>query len=310
MYKTGLNANNKRNSCLFQYYQENAQDGYVARLSFPAGGGSRPSNAVGIESCEKILYGTIISRMRMADCSNQNKTGMVSSLFTYFNNGTDFSGVGISDNSEIDFEFLCAKPHEVHITVFTHYNDAGDKCSYMSRAVNMKTGIFSHNLYNDCKQYSNLEPSEQTPVSVAPIPDFEPHKKFYNYKIDWKPNRVIFSLFEDNQPEVVLWDYQYNSSRIPHIPAYILANLWHTNNWYPHGMSDCIQSPIYNVTSEYDFIQYIPYTPPENPPGDDSKKDNGLIYYISGGVVIIIGGLVLFLLLKNDQEKYNPSLMV
>jgi beta-glucanase (GH16 family) len=73
------------------------------------------------ETKSRYKYGTYWTRVKTANCSAQPKAGVVTGIFTYFNDGADRNGNGLPDNNEIDFEWLGAKSEVVYLTIWTDY---------------------------------------------------------------------------------------------------------------------------------------------------------------------------------------------
>src|SRR5258706_13594148 len=83
-------------------------DGHVLHMKLRAR--PRVDAGNGPENQSKVLYqyGSFSTRLKAANCSGQPLAGVVTGYFPYFDDGTDYDGDGIPDNSEIDFEWLCA----------------------------------------------------------------------------------------------------------------------------------------------------------------------------------------------------------
>lgn len=80
-----------------------ATDSKALRLTLNA----RPPPGVGgapaAETFARYQYGTYWTRAKTGNCSNQPQAGVVSGIFTYFNDGGDRNGNGIPVNSRIKF---------------------------------------------------------------------------------------------------------------------------------------------------------------------------------------------------------------
>ena len=217
---------------------DGALDGKAVALTIPAGAGATPDNAAEVESRRTFRSGTFSSRVRTPDCSGQRTTGAVTGMFTYGNDGRDHDGDGIVDNSELDVEILCAAPQELNLTIWTDYNDSDGAQRRVTRVVDLRAGRVVSTGYctdfsGDCRPLSG---AEATPASVAAVPGFDSSAAFHDYRIDWSPDRVVFTVTVDGR-DVVLWDYRGPTDRIPQGASSYLVNLWHTDDWSPTGLT-------------------------------------------------------------------------
>jgi len=217
---------------------DGALDGKAVALTIPAGAGATPDNAAEVESRRTFRSGTFSSRVRTPDCSAQRSTGAVTGMFTYGNDGRDHDGDGIVDNSELDVEILCAAPQELNLTIWTDYNDSDGAQRRVTRVVDLRAGRIVSTGYctdfsGDCRPLSG---AEATPASVAAVPGFDSSAAFHDYRIDWSPDRVVFTVTVDGR-DVVLWDYRGPADRIPQGASSYLVNLWHTDDWSPTGLT-------------------------------------------------------------------------
>ncbi|MCE0533936.1 glycoside hydrolase family 16 protein [Kineosporia rhizophila] len=232
-----------------------AKDGKALNLTIPAGAGASPGNAAEVASKEQFLYGSFSSRVKTADCSAQPKTGAVTGIFTYGNDGTDQDGDGLTDNSEIDVEVLCARPDVVNLTIYTDYEDSTAKSQRVSRIIDLAAGkVISTCYYTDFSGncVETLSGDEASPATVPAIRGFDSSKNYYDYKIDWTKDNVRFTITDEAGQETTLWDYQGPAERIPNRPASYLVNFWHTSDWAAHERPGTTQSPTSPLTVSVD----------------------------------------------------------
>lgn len=237
-----------------------AVDKHVLDLTIPAGTEPGPGNSAEIASRRTYRYGSFASRLRAADCSGQPGTGAVTGMFTYANDRRDHDGDGIIDNSEIDVEILCARPHIVNLTVWTDFRERDGAQQRVSRVVDMRTGQVLSTCYlnsfdGPCQV---LQGAESSPSSVRAVPDFDASKRYYTYRFDWSADRVLFSVSDGKGQRVTLWDYQGPSTRIPHNRSAYLVNLWHTDTWTPAGAPSATGSPTAPLTASVDWSRITP----------------------------------------------------
>jgi beta-glucanase (GH16 family) len=239
-----------------------AIDGKVLELTVPAKAGATPDNAAEVATRQTHLYGSFSSRVRTADCSGQPRTGAVTGIFTYANDGSDHNGDGIADNGELDVEILCARPWEINLTVWTDYEERSDGTSpqkRVSRVVDLRTGrvtstCFFTSFDGPC---GAVDTAEKQPASITAVPDFDSAAAYHDYRIDWSADRVLFSVSVNGQDRV-LWDYRGPSRRIPHTAAAYLVNLWHTDNWTPDGLPSATAAPTAPLTVRVDSSTVAP----------------------------------------------------
>ncbi|MCD5350142.1 glycoside hydrolase family 16 protein [Kineosporia mesophila] len=232
-----------------------ATDGKAVSLTIPAGAGSSPGNAAELASKEQFTYGSFSSRVKTADCSAQPNTGAVTGIFTYGNDGTDKDGDGLTDNSEIDIEVLCARPDVLNLTIYTDYEDSTAKSQRVSRMVDLAAGkVISTCYYTDfsgeCKEV--LSGTQASPATVPAISGFDSSKSYNDYKIDWTADGVTFTITDSSGKELTLWDYKGPAERIPNRPASYLVNFWHTSDWAAEGRPKSVQSPTSPLTVSVD----------------------------------------------------------
>jgi beta-glucanase (GH16 family) len=232
-----------------------ARDGKALNLTIPTGAGDSPGNAAEVATNKKFLYGSFGSRVRTADCSGQPNTGAVTGIFTYGNDGTDQDGDGLTDNSEIDVEVLCARPDVVNLTIYTDYQASNSKSQRVSRIIDLKAGkVISTCYYTDfsgnCIEV--LSGIQNVPTTVPAIPGFNSSTSYNDYKIDWTKDRVLFTVTDSSGKKITLWDYQGPTERIPHRSASYLVNFWHTSDWAAHERPGSVRTPTSPLTVSVD----------------------------------------------------------
>ena len=214
-----------------------ASDGKALKLTLPANPSVGPGGGPEISTnAATYRYGTYGTRMRMADCSGQNRVGVVTGTFTYSTDHADVNRNGLPDNDEIDIEVLCAQPYVLWLTIWTDYRESDGAVRKISRVINLRTGQILANCYSfvlSITQCQPPQPGENTPSSVIPVPDFNASTQFRTYMFDWQPNRITFWGYANGGAKNVLWDYTGPSSRIPKKPGYFMQNVWHTDDWPP-----------------------------------------------------------------------------
>lgn len=236
-----------------------ASDGRALQLILGKNAQPSPSGGAEVGTNAPALYGTFSSRLRTADCTGQPNAGVVTGLFTYFNDDTDTTGDGIADNSEIDFEWLCAEPQTLYLTMWTDYRDSDAAQKRVSRAINLATGTVLHTCYytefGDCTQ--TLSGVQSTPSTIAPLSGYDSAARYYEYGFDWTAERVVWWMINpvDSQ-RIILWDYQGPAARITHVSADFLTNVWHSSDWPPEGNPSATASPSKAVSAWIDWTRY------------------------------------------------------
>ena len=240
-----------------------AEDGKALALILAAHPGTGPGNGPEVETVEAHRYGTYTSRLKTADCSSQPLAGVVTGYFVYFNDGSDTNGDGLPDNTEIDFEWLCAEPGTIYLTMWTDYRDADAAHKRVARKINLQSGEIAYTCYfenfdpGDCQPLSG---AEAQPASILPVSNYDSSQVHYEYGFEWTNRRVTWWMVDPASGEKrILWDYRGVSRRIPQQPAYYMTNLWHTDNWAPDGQPGAIQSPQAPVTASVDWSRFEPY---------------------------------------------------
>lgn len=241
-----------------------AKDGRALRLTLDARPAVGPIRGPSIESKARYQYGTFTSRLKTADCSAQGNAGVVTGFFTYFNDGeTDDNKNGLPDNSEIDFEWLCAAPQEIYLTMWTDYRDSDAAHRRVMRYIDLRTGTIKKTCYFERFGWSNCQAltddAEALPRTIPAMTDYEPHKKYYEVGFTWLPGQVTWWIVDPRSGErIILWDYK-RADRIPDNPATYMTNIWHTNSWYPLGMNGARRAPRRAISQ---FVDWTSVTSP------------------------------------------------
>src|SRR5512145_642649 len=165
-----------------------ARDGSALLLTLGANPDPRPAGGAEVGTNARFGFGTFASRLRTADCAGQSNAGVVTGLFTYFNDGKDTTGDGLPDNSEIDFEWLCAEPETIYLTIWTDYRDNDNAQKRVGRAINLATGTILYTCYytafGDCTE--TLKGVEAVPSTISVLAGYDSSSSYYEYGFDWK----------------------------------------------------------------------------------------------------------------------------
>ncbi|OXA61544.1 uncharacterized protein LOC110850843 [Folsomia candida] len=236
-----------------------ALDGRALRLTLnanpPAGVGGAPA----AETYGRFKYGTYWTRAKTGNCSNQPLAGVVSGIFTYFNDQGDRNGNGIADNSEIDFEWLCADPKVVHLSIWTDYQESNPpNIRVVYRTIDLSTGRVQMECYREqfgeCRLLSG---PERQPATVTPISGYDSSTEYFWYGLEFAADRVHFMIRGRNDEVITLWDYRGPAARMPNDEMHFMHNVWHTNNWWPEGddgtMIESPRSPVYMFVDSSSF---------------------------------------------------------
>lgn len=237
-------------------------DGRVVNLTLPAFPAAGPGGGPNLQSTQINGFGTYEARLKTADCSSQPSTGIITGFFTYLNDGGDQNGNGLRDNSEIDFEWLCAEPQVIWITQWTDYQESPTLgMRRIMRELNLATGQIRQTCYSEgfgaCTQNLTGNANEGQPASIAPISGYNSATAYYTYGFTWASNRLTWYVYHPTTgAKIILWDYRGPTSRITQRPAYLMFNEWHTNNWPPPGMPGAIQQPNTPRNVRIDWAKY------------------------------------------------------
>lgn len=232
-----------------------AIDGKVLELVLPAN--IREAGPVGgpnIESTEKCSYGTYTARLKTPDCKPEE--GIITGFFTYFNdywnnpsNPVDENNNKISDNSEIDFEFVGAEKDCIYMSVWTDYVENPLNFKKITRRVNMRTGEIKQTPKGKENIYDLVLNKKRLRYT---IPDFDHSAGFYEYGFIWTPENVKFYL-KTRERIIELWNFS-NLGGVPQHKAQFMFNLWHNDTHWHNGMK--VLAPSANSILEIDFAGY------------------------------------------------------
>lgn len=199
-----------------------------------------PSSGSEIVSDALFGFGTYRFRLQFSSCDPLRNEDLVNGAFLYFNNGVDSDSNGMTDNSEIDFEFLCGEPHSLYITSWTDYEDARH-FQKITRRIRFDTGeIFQ--TPSGYEGSDRLERMNWNPSLKHPQLAFD--REFHEMGFHWSSRSLEFFLRIGNE-EQRLWRIQ-DPRRIPQHPGNFRFNLWHPQvHWmngeaasYPRGDSE------------------------------------------------------------------------
>ncbi len=223
-----------------------AGDGRKVQLTLPAFPASSPNGGPNLQSPSLYGFGTYEARMKAADCSSQPTAGVITGFFTYLNDGTDQDGNGVKDNSEIDFEILCAEPNVLWLTQWTDFQESPLAMKRIYRELDLATGTIRRTCYSEgygvCTQDLTGSATEGQPSTITPIAGFNSATAYYTYGWMWESTRLTWYIINPaNSQKIILWDYRGPTSRITQRQAYYMFNVWHTNNWSPPGMGATAQ---------------------------------------------------------------------
>lgn len=234
-----------------------ASDQRAVHLILPKGQAAGPTRGPNLEiRAEPFLYGTFEARLKTPRCSTQNE-GNVSGFFTYFHDGSDHDADGLADNSEIDFEWLCAEPESIYLTMWTDYDDATGGQERVIRKINLARGIIEYTRFAKGWGAANTESLaglEAQPEAIPPLDDYDASKRFYEYGFTWTEHSVVWWMRDNrSQEKIILWNYQ--GRRISQRPARLLVNTWHSSSWAPEDTPDALKTPQTDLLMEVDWIR-------------------------------------------------------
>jgi hypothetical protein len=240
-----------------------AQDGKAVALTLPANPGTSPGNGPNLQSSELYGFGTYEARLKTADCSAQPNSGIISGFFTYLNDGNDLTEDGISDNSEIDFEWLCAEPNVIWLTMWTDFQESPLAMKRVYRELDLATGEIRRTCYSEgyglCTEDLTGSATEGQPSAITPIAGYNSSSAYYTYGFTWAADRMTWYVYNpSNNQKIILWDYNGPSSRIPQRPSYYMFNVWHTSNWPPTNLPNAVEKPNSARSMLIDWVHYDP----------------------------------------------------
>ena len=241
---------NEGGSVQFKVKDFLADDDWIVKMMLPAGlSKPGPGGSSQLESFSKAFhYGTYAARFKPGSCASTQE-GVVSAFFTYYNDGKDYNGNGMVDNSEIDIEILCAEPTVVYLTLWTDYSD-DENFRKTTRKINFATGEIKQTTLGQEGQWGLNTKLKSSSLLLPGL------NLFSNYRLlgfTWTASSVRFFLNHQGK-EIELWNYK-NSKNIPQHPAYMMFNVWH--NAYHWHNDEPAASPAKNVLMNVDWFQYF-----------------------------------------------------
>ena len=256
----------------------------VIKLAIVPENAAYPWQGPNFTSKRFTLFGRYSARIKIPGVQNQPNVGGVVGFYTYYNDlynneqEKDMNGNGLSDNSEIDFEWLIANPQLVYLTAWTDYEEETNDCKKIARIVNLATGQILTTNYSTKLGSSgtNLSGVENNPSTIPVIPNFDASQKFYTYGFDWKTDNIRWWIINPNNEAdtIVLWDYKGNTEMITQKPAFLMFNFWHTNDWAAEGKPQSKQRPNETFWAEFDWVKYEVLSDIENGGGNPITQKN------------------------------------
>jgi beta-glucanase (GH16 family) len=212
-----------------------AVDGQALKLQLAAYPQAGAAGGSVIASNKLYRYGSFGARMKTADCTGQDHVGVVTGVFTYAADHSDANHNGMSDNDEIDAEFLCGQPDVIYLTIWTDYNETGNSMGEISRAINLRTGTVLSTCYLTAYETPCLPilAGENSPARVPALAGFNSAKQFATYSFNWQADHVTFTAVDRTGRRLLLWDYRGPTSRIPNKPSWLMQNVTYTRAWDP-----------------------------------------------------------------------------
>ncbi|MCL2183750.1 MAG: family 16 glycosylhydrolase [Chitinispirillia bacterium] len=249
----------------------------VMRLAAHPDNAADPWQGPNFTSKSLTRFGRYSARIKIPGAESQPLVGAVVGFFTYYNDQyndelqKDENGNGLSDNSEIDFEWLIANPQLVYLTAWTDHAENGT-CKKIARIVNLATGQILTTNYSERVGGAStaLTGVENQPTSIRTIPGFDASKKFYTYGFDWQSDNIRWWILnpEDALDTMVLWYYRGNAavgnSRITQKPAFLMFNIWHTNDWSAEGKPKSTEKPKSIFYADFDWMRYEAVIPKDS----------------------------------------------
>lgn len=252
-----------------------ADDGAACELVYPR---NRPDSEWGpryatqISSVEAELYGDYTARLQSARGRN-DREGVISAFFTYFNDETDHDGDGIIDNHEIDFELSNTERSVLYLSVWTDYQYLSNTESFhrVGARVDLATGSIRATPPGGEGGWDAIE------VGPLPftVPDFDHSAQYYTYGFEWRADRVTFWIdLEDGAGPRELWEVTGNpGDRIPNIASPTFFNVWHNPvNWFTRADAP---APTRNAVMRVDWVSVTDGAPPTPDCTADAECDDG-----------------------------------
>jgi hypothetical protein len=233
-----------------------AADDAVVELTFPGHPGwatdqnAGPAFATQIATQQSLGYGRYRTRMQPARCDPSEE--VVSSVFVFFNDGTDKNANGLTDNSEIDMQFLCGTPSIISLSTWTDYQVSGGTEEFikLTHEVDTTTGDY----YDTSSDRSDALRKTGTSAELA-LPGFPQAGVFYDMGFDWRPSALRFFIVYDGR-EITLWNLTADS-RVPPPAARLMYNIWHPpEHWFPVDGAPAPAYPAADAIMRVDRFEY------------------------------------------------------
>ena len=237
-----------------------AADGKALELKVATGAATSPAGGSQVETKSPFLYGTATARIRTADCKAQPEAGIVTGFFTYFNDGSDRNGDGLPDNSELDFEWLCAEPEVIYLTLWTDYRDSDARSRRVGRVLNLAKGTIASTAFKtDWGAGTVLTGPENQPETLEAVPGYNSASAYHEYGISWDAGRILLWVIHPKDARrLVLWDYRGPAARIPARASRYMINAWHSSTWTPPGHPQAVKPPANPISVFVDWSAYDP----------------------------------------------------
>ncbi|AJQ92970.1 beta-glucanase/Beta-glucan synthetase [Gynuella sunshinyii YC6258] len=241
-------------SIIFGDTDSHADDGHILSLVFPGNPAlqstdrTSPEFATEVWTQQALHYGRYEVKVQFARCAADEE--VVSGIFTYHNNGEDLNQNGLSDNSEIDIEYLCGEPHLLWLTTWTDSDDAGFRKK--TRSINMSTGEMYQTPDGGEDNYDTEYAGNLSTVRLA---DFPAAQTYYHLGFEWYEDRVRWFMVMDDQ-EITLWDMT-DRTMVPQHAANFMLNVWHAATHWSSGEAG--DYPGNDSTLKVDWFNYQPF---------------------------------------------------
>jgi hypothetical protein len=228
-----------------------ASDPSTAELVFPGHANDATSTDSGpkyltqIGSSRTFGFGTYRTRIQFGTCHASED--VVNAALGYFRDETDANQNGLTDEEEIDVQFLCGTPHRLYLTVFTDY-ESDTQFRKLARAIDFATGDVFDTLAPDQETFAlsdNVKAWLRRELFSAGT--------FYVTGFEWHAHSLRFFIELDGV-EQTLWTLS-DAARIPQRPVTFLYNLWHSDtHWYPANGAAAF--PAEDVVMHVDWFEY------------------------------------------------------
>ena len=228
-----------------------ASDPSTAELRFPGHSNDATSNDSGPEYLSQIGstrtfgFGTYRTRIQFGRCSASED--VVNAALGYFRDETDANQNGLTDEEEIDMQFLCGTPQRLFLTVFTDY-ESDTQFRKLARAIDFTTGDV----------FDTPAPDQDTFALTGNVkawlrPELFDTSTFYVTGFEWHARSLRFFIELDGVEQTLCT--LSDAARIPQRPVTFLYNLWHSDtHWYPANGAAAF--PAEDVVMHVDWFEY------------------------------------------------------